>query len=127
MSQQPAFKYDVFLSYSHADKKFVEKLAKRIRRYVPPKKTGLNKRKLRVLRDVETLTDSPHLPDKLKEKLLASERLALVCTPDSAASVWVNDEVKIFAENRGRNFITFIRHKGELEKCLPPFLKDSGA
>lgn len=77
------FQYDVFVSYSRKDFDFAQKLSQRIERYIPPKSTGLSKRRLQVFIDAKRLTASSDLAGNLKEKVLASKYLVLVCSPNT--------------------------------------------
>lgn len=114
---------DAFIGYSREDLEIAEKLSKRIRHYTPPASSGLNKRKLLVFRDMEVLTAASDLSEELKKHIRLSKRLILLCSPDSAASKWVDLEVKAFLEKSAYEDIIIVLCRGALEDCLPPSLK----
>lgn len=117
--------YDAFLSYNSKDVLLAEKLSRRIRRYVPPKRAGLGEKKLEIFRDIERLTSSDDLNYTLREKVLGSRYLILLCTPNTTNSLWINEEVKIFLEKNKAKSIIFVLARGELNSCLPKVLRTS--
>jgi hypothetical protein len=94
-------KYDVFISYSHANMEQVHRLAKRLVRHRlphpwwklpwPPK--------LRVFLD-QNEAHGVSLDEDLKKALNDSETLLLACSPSARASKYVNDEIREFRRNR---------------------------
>lgn len=106
---------NVFICYSSKDVAVVEKLSRRIRNYVPPKKTGL-KRKLKVFRDLEILTAAKNLSDALKKQLTNSRKLALICSPNTLKSEWVRTEISLFIEARGKENIIYVLVNGEWDE-----------
>lgn len=126
-SQEKIDSYDVFISYSHADKTIAERLSKRIRRYAPPKQLGLGKKRLQVFRDVERLTASADLSTELSERIHKSKRLLLLCSPSAAKSPYVNAEVQEFIKVRGINSILFVLCRGEFNEALPPCIQDEAS
>ncbi|MBL4663534.1 MAG: toll/interleukin-1 receptor domain-containing protein [Flavobacteriaceae bacterium] len=113
--------YNAFISYSHDDSAFAERISKRLRRYRAPKKTGLHK-KLKVFRDVERLTANSDLSDALTERLKASEKLILLCSPSAATSQYVDEEVTTFMNLKGYDELLFIVCRGSFEEGIPPRL-----
>ena len=98
-------KYWAFISYSHADSKWGKWLHKRLETFPVPralvgKKTerGYNvpKRLMPIFRDREELPGSSTLKDNIQEALEQSRYLVVICSPRSAASIWVNEEVLTF-------------------------------
>jgi WD40 repeat protein len=103
--QQPdEFKYWAFISYSHADNKWADWLHKGIETYSVPKhlvgkpsREGVvPKRPFPVFRDRDELPGSANLGDNLTKALKLSRYLVVVCSPNSAKSQWVDQEVRIF-------------------------------
>lgn len=92
------YKYKAFISYSHRDKKWAEWLHKRLETYVFPKHmTGLKTRRLKpIFRDREDLSVSSDLSRNIRDALLQSECLIVICSPFAAQSRWVNTEIREF-------------------------------
>ena len=103
MSDQQ-FKYWAFISYSHADEEWAKWLHKSIETYhVPRKLVGrdtangpLPKRLFPVFRDRDELPGASDLGGKIQEALKTSRSLVVICSPKSAVSKWVNEEVKTY-------------------------------
>ena len=125
------FVYDAFISYSHSDMQWARKLQHRLETFPIPKDmteaTG-GRRKLRVFRDQTDLTGA-ELEAALQKELNASNYLIVICSPASASSPWVNEEVDYFRSlGRGDHIIPFIV-EGEPEsdvpelECYPPELR----
>lgn len=98
------FKYWAFISYSHADEEWAKWLHKSIETYRVPRKmvgreTGngaLPKRLFPVFRDRDELPGASDLGGKIQEALKTSRSLIVICSPKSAVSKWVNEEVKTY-------------------------------
>jgi hypothetical protein len=98
------FKYWAFISYSHADEEWAKWLHKSIETYrVPRKIVGrktvqgeIPKRLFPVFRDREELPGASDLGGKLQEALRTSRSLIVICSPKSAVSKWVNEEIKTY-------------------------------
>lgn len=116
------YRYDAFISYSHANANLAAKISKRIRRYRPPKQIKLKKRQLSVFRDVERLTAAPLLSEELKKNLKASKRLILLASPDSADSDYVNDEINFFLQHNRIDSVIIVLVEGEFQKSISPSL-----
>jgi len=50
-----------------------------------------------IFRDRDDLSSAVDLEDTVKQALSDSENLILICSPEAAASRWVNDEIRYFA------------------------------
>ena len=101
-----------FISYNHKDVKWAKWLHKRLEWYRLPSEIHneySDSRYIRpVFRDRDTLT-SGVLNDALRKNLEASKYLVVICSPNSAQSAWVSDEVKAFIEmGRLEDIIPFI-------------------
>ena len=98
------FKYWAFISYSHRDKKWGDWLHRSLENYrVPrrlvgqPNRDGIRPRRLfPVFRDREELPVSSDLSSRVNEALAESRYLVVVCSPNSAKSRWVSEEIKTF-------------------------------
>ena len=113
--------YDAFISYSHRDMQWAKRLQHRLETFPIPKDmtdAASGRRKLRVFRDQTDLTGS-ELEIALRKELDASKFLNVICSPDSAASPWVNEEVEYFrSSGKGDRIIPFIV-EGEPESDNP--------
>lgn len=97
-------KYRAFLSYSHADARQAQSLHHFIEGYSIPKRLvgretnqGIIPKRLRpVFKDRDELPSASNLESEINEALKSSEHLIVICSPDSARSRWVNEEVLTF-------------------------------
>src|SRR6202045_2092975 len=97
-------RYWAFLSYSHADKGWGEWLHKALETYrVPRRLVGKQSRDEKVpervypvFRDREELPVSADLGSNITEALRESRYLIVICSPRSAQSRWVGEEIKTF-------------------------------
>lgn len=95
------FSYRAFISYSHHDKAWADWLHRSLETYrVPPRLVGqetahglIPPRLAPVFRDREELATATDLSLEIDEALAQSECLIVICSPASAASRWVNEEV----------------------------------
>ncbi len=124
-------KYKAFLSYSHADELFAAKLHRRLERYRIPNRLleslSPQNRKLKpIFRDRDELSTSESLSAALTSALLASDYLIVVCSPASANSKWVNEEVKCFKRWGRADRIICIIAAGESDQqvFVPALLHD---
>lgn len=90
-----------FISYNHRDVGWAKWLRRRLEWYRLPSEIHNefeNSRYIRpVFRDRDELNTGV-LNDELRARLEASKYLIVVCSPNSAQSVWVSDEVEAFIE-----------------------------
>lgn len=124
------FKYYAFISYSHRDMKIARKLQKRLEHYHLPSALvkshpNLPKKLSPIFRDESDLIGRGTLKETLQENLDRSNYLILICSPSSAKSDYVNDEVKHFIEiGRADHIIPLIvggvPHSGGDTECFPP-------
>ena len=91
-------KYKAFISYSHKDKAWADWLHKRLETYKFPKNlSASNASALKpIFRDREELSVSSNLSSKIREALIDSECLIVICSEHSAKSEWVNKEITLF-------------------------------
>ncbi len=92
-------RHDAFVSYSRMDKAVAEKLAGALKRFKPPRGIGLPTRRLDVFRDQEDLVGADYY-ESIEKALHGARKLILICSPDSAGSKYVNDEVERFLATR---------------------------
>lgn len=86
--------YDAFISYGQdADAELAEALQTGLQRLAKPWR---KRRALEVFRDATGMSASPDLRGTLLSSLQSSRFVVLLASPDSAASPWVNDELRTF-------------------------------
>ncbi len=128
-------RYVAFISYSNIDEAEARWLQKALERTVIPKPLRgqpspigpVPKRLTPVFRDLTDLPAGANLDAALKDRLDAAHWLIVVCSPNAAASHWVNEEVKYFIETGRRDRILTVIIDGvpndpEAE-CFPPALR----
>jgi WD40 repeat protein len=104
LTEAPPPKYWAFLSYSQRDKQWSDWLRRSIENYRVPRRLGgrqsrdgaVPRRLFPVFRDREELPTSANLGSNIEEALRASRYLIVVCSPNGAASRWVNEEIRAF-------------------------------
>jgi tetratricopeptide (TPR) repeat protein len=134
-------KYWAFISYSHRDTRWADWLHKSLESYRPPKELvgtmgprGMVPKRLSpVFRDREELPSATDLGRLLNEALESSRCQIIICSPQSAKSRWVNEEILTF-KRLGREDRVFCLIIGgepnasdipgrEAEECFPPALR----
>jgi len=124
-------KYYAFISYSHRDKSWADWIHKNIETYRIPselvnKEKGIGKNLYPVFRDREELPGSADLGKNISEGLATSGSLLVLCSPRSAQSMWVNEEVKNFQVlSPGKKIIALLiegnnKDKEDENYCLTP-------
>lgn len=103
--QQPGNgKYWAFISYSHKDKKWGDWLHRKLETFRVPYQVRVTdadeqpipKRMFPVFRDREELPTSADLGRTIESALSQSRTLIVICSPNSAQSRWVNEEILAF-------------------------------
>lgn len=131
--------YRAFISYSHNDKAIAVWLHKELERYRLPKKligcqTALGpvpKRLAPIFRDQDELPASGNLGAELQDSLKQSLFLIVICSPASAKSKWVNEEIRHFKALHGTDKVLALivdgepnaRHDNSAQECFAPALK----
>ena len=144
------YKYAAFISYTRGgdDEKIAKWLQKRLESFKVPTglapqsvkggelreadfaQSGIDGRRLKIFRDKTDLGPHPALTEALMESLDMCRSLVVICSPRSAKSKWVNEEVRYFQQTRrASRIIPFIIEgsptPGEgREQCYPPDLSD---
>ena len=130
--EQSSWKRYAFISYSHHDLKIAKWLHRKLEGYKLPTEIHNefeDSKYLRpVFRDKEDL-DTGILGDELRKHLESSKYLIVICSPHSAKSNWVNNEVQTFIEwGRLEYIIPFIiestPNSGDENECIPKSLRD---
>lgn len=134
MEEKKEFQYYAFISYSHRDGKWAVSLQNFLQRYRIPavfrrENDRLPKRLTPVFLDKTDLTGGG-LAGSLREELESSRYLILICSPQSARSQWVNDEVRHFISLGRADRIIPLIVDGEPKsadpdrECFPPALRE---
>ncbi len=136
-----SYLYRAFISYSHRDKAIATRIHRAVESYRVPSKlvgtttaVGLVPRRLTpVFRDRDELPASADLGGELSEALRRSMFLIVVCTPASAKSHWVDQEVLQFKQMHGDARVLAVIAGGtpyasstrgrEDEECFPKSLR----
>jgi tetratricopeptide (TPR) repeat protein len=128
-------KYRAFLSYSHRDLKWADRLHRELERYrVPPhlrQTSGAERplpRNLRpIFRDRDDLSGGASLPNIIHDALVDSEALIVICSPSAVDSDWVNEEIRTFQRlgRHDRIFCVIVDGEpgsGDKQECFPKAL-----
>ena len=119
MAESPVsrFTYRAFISYSHRDKAWADWLHCELETWRVPSRLigtqaahGVIPRSLRpIFRDREELASATDLGEEITDALDRSECLIVICSPASAVSPWVNEEVLAFKRmGRGGRILCLI-------------------
>ena len=131
MPENKSFKYFAFISYSHKDQEIAKKLHKRLEHYHLPSSIRKSNPKLPkslspIFIDEADLVAKGTLWTGIKANLDRSNYIILICSPSSAKSPYVNDEVKYFINSGRMNHIIpliveGVPHSGDPDtECFPP-------
>ncbi|MEY2878407.1 MAG: hypothetical protein RLZZ15_787 [Verrucomicrobiota bacterium] len=129
--------YRAFISYSHADTPWANWLLKKLEGYaVPARFHGrpapigeVGPRLAPVFRDRDELPTTSDLGEVIKNALRESATLIVICSPNSAKSRWVQEEICAFKRLHGeRRVFAFIvagepKHEGAADDCFSPALR----
>jgi tetratricopeptide (TPR) repeat protein len=96
--------YKAFISYSHADSRWAKRIHRYLESYRIPRRLAegnpgfeqSGRRLGPVFRDRDELATASDLSEAAERALTGSEYLVVICSPRSAASRWVNEEVRTF-------------------------------
>lgn len=129
-------RYAAFISYSHADQLAARWLHRRLEAYRLPKALvgtdspfGAVPRRLPpVFRDRDELPASGDLGQELRAALAESRFQIVLCSPRSAKSKWVNEEILSFKRLHGefRTLALILEgepYTGGKDECFPPALR----
>jgi len=133
-------RYRAYISYSHRDERWATWLHRALESYrVPRKLVGTQtqvgkvpKRIQPVFRDRDDLSSASDLSSEVKDALARSENLIVICSPRSAASHWVNEEIREFVRLGKQSRIFCIIIDGDPASadadtcCFPKRLADAG-
>jgi hypothetical protein len=136
-----SYKYKAFISYSHSDEKWATWLHKALETYKVPaniigRETRMGKIPPRlhpIFRDRDELPSATNLGELLTQSLADSATQIVICSPASAQSRWVNEEILTFKRlgRSDRIFCLIIdgepgatdKPGQEEQECFPPALR----
>jgi tetratricopeptide (TPR) repeat protein len=136
----PPHRFRAFISYSHRDKAVVRWLHRALETYRLPRKLvgrptpfgAVPSRLAPIFRDRDELPASSDLGSELRTRLEQSLFLIVVCSPNSAKSSYVNEEVICFKQLHGETRVLALIVAGEPgaagaasrdDECFPPALR----
>ncbi len=114
-------RYWAFLSYSHSDKGWADWLHRSLESYPVPRRLvgtetavgGAPRHFKPIFRDREDLAADPDLMDRVQKILECSAFLIVICSPDAAASPWVESEIVRFKQLHGEGRVLPVIVSGE--------------
>ncbi len=132
-----ASRYRVFLSYSHADTKWARWLMRRLELYRVPRRFHgraapigeVGGRIAPVFRDRDELPTTSDLGETIRAALRESATLVVICSPSSAKSRWVQEEILAFKRLHGERRVFAFIVSGEpkvaeaSDDCFSPALR----
>jgi len=129
-------RYSAFISYSHADHACARWLHHGLETYRLPKSLvgsespfgPVTRRLLPVFRDRDELPASGDLGGELRAALARSRYQIVLCSPNSARSHWVNEEILSFKRLHGESrtlalIVAGEPYAGDEQECFPPALR----
>jgi len=123
--------YRAFISYSHRDEAAAKWLHRKLETYrFPSRLVGretpwgpLPRTLSPIFRDRDELSAGPSLPEKVQQALAASHVLLVICSPQAAASAWVNREIEEFRTLHPERAILLALVDGTPDTAFPPAIR----
>ncbi|HYN46680.1 MAG TPA: toll/interleukin-1 receptor domain-containing protein, partial [Allosphingosinicella sp.] len=131
---RPEVRYTAFLSYSHKDAAAAGRLHRRLEAYRLPKRLAgsqaargpVPERLWPIFRDREELPAATDLSETVREALAQSGALIVLCSPHSAESLWVAEEIETFRRLHPDRPILAAILDGDPPDCFPAALRAFG-
>jgi tetratricopeptide (TPR) repeat protein len=136
---ETAYRYSVFISYSHRDERWARWLQTALESYRVPAHLAhsgqvTSARRLGpVFRDRTDFASATDLGSHIREALQASANLVVICSPEASTSRWVDEEIRYFRSlgRHDRIFCLIVdgepnwgsRPGSEARECFPPALR----
>ncbi len=130
------FKYFAFISYNYKDIEWGKRLQRELEHYRMPatlcSEHGWERTPIKPVFFAPSDIQPGGLTEELQERLKASRNLIVVCSPNSAQSKWVGQEIEFFHKlGRTKNIHFFIvdgvPNSGDLlTECFNPIVKELG-
>ena len=119
--------YEAFISYRHneRDSAVAAEIQRSLEHYRIPKslrdRTGIRKIG-RIFRDKEELPITSDLAEEIREALISSDFLILICSPAWNESRWCRRELEAFLKTHDRSHVLTVISEGEPEEVVPELL-----
>ena len=130
------YKYFAFISYSSKDYKWGKCVQRRLEGYRMPatlcSEHGWKRKPINPVFFAPTDIQPGPLTEELKARLSDSKHLIVICSPNSAQSDWVGQEIEYFYKELGRKDIHFFivdgtPHTGDkTTECFNPIVEKLG-
>ena len=123
-----ALHYDAFISYRHAplDIRVAAEIQRGLERFHIPreirKKTGRQKIE-RIFRDKEELPITSDINDDITAALKNSDHLIVICSTNTASSIWVQREIETFLKDHDHRHVLTVLADGEPQDVIPDILR----
>ena len=134
MEQQ--FKYFAFISYSSKDVEWGKKLQRKLEHYRMPatlcSEHGWKRKPINPVFFAPTDIQPGGLTEELQDRLQASRNLIVICSPNSAKSDWVGEEIKFYHQLGRTKHIQFFIVDGQPHsdnpdtECFNPIIDTLG-
>lgn len=118
--------HNAFISYSRKDSAFAGRLQTALEKYTPPAGLDRAHRRLRAFRDQHDFTGTDYFA-AIQKHLAGARKLIVICSPDAAASPYVDDEIERFAnigsradERRQLSALVWNPHSREVAGMMYP-------
>ncbi len=113
MKKDTSFKYYAFISYNSKDIAWGKKLQRKLEHYRMPatlcSERGWDRTPIKPVFFAPTDIQPGVLSEELKERLRVSRHLIVICSPNSAKSKWVGEEIAFFHSlGREKHILFFI-------------------
>jgi tetratricopeptide (TPR) repeat protein len=134
-------RYWAFISYSHADSRWANRLHRQLEGFSVPRRlvghptpVGPAPKRFRpIFKDIEELGASSDLSERLRSALAQSAYLIVICSPAATRSKWVDAEIRQFKALHGKERVLAVIVDGEPfasddpdradQECLPEALR----
>lgn len=121
-------KYFAFISYKSEDVEWATWIQHELEHYRLPSsfngRTDVPQELRPVFRDVDELS-AGNLPEQIREALMDSQNLIVICSPEAAKSPWVNQEIETFISlGRTERIFPFIVEGCSPREFFPPALRN---
>lgn len=136
MKNSQQYKYFAFISYNSKDTKWGKRLQRKLEGYRMPStlcsERGWERKPIKPVFFAPTDIGIGGLDEELKARLRASKNLIVICSPNSAKSKWVGEEISYFHSlGRTKNIHFFIvdgiPNSGDsATECFNPVVKELG-
>lgn len=136
MNTEQQYKYFAFISYSSKDTNWGKRLQRKLEGYRMPAtlcgEHGWERKPIKPVFFAPTDIQPGGLSEELQERLRASRNLIVICSPNSAKSGWVGQEIAFFHSlGRTRNIHFFIVNGIPLSdnpdtECFNPVIDELG-